>query len=122
LNNTAYTNPDFVYEHFFTGKIVKYANNIGAADYKGLMSIDDLRKYVKKHHRFPVIKDEPTCIFVRADIALQLQEETHLYIFQLHDRTKSLEFRVDNLEASNENKEIAKLKDRIKTLEKKLAA
>lgn len=122
LNNTAYTNPDFVYEHFFTGKIIKYANNGGAAEYKGLMPIDDLRKYVKKHHRFPVIKDEPTCIFVRADIALQLQEEAHLYIFQLHDRTKSLEFRVDNLEASNENKEIAKLKDRIKTLEKKLAA
>lgn len=90
-NNTAYTNPDYVFEHWATGKIEKFAQNEGASDYKGLMPLDDLRKYVHVNYRFPTITDKPVGAFGRNDIALSLTEQNTLYIFQLLDRIKVLE-------------------------------
>ena len=55
LNGTAYTNPDYVLEKFYTGKIDKFANSPGAKDYSGMLGWDDLESYVKKYWELPGI-------------------------------------------------------------------
>jgi hypothetical protein len=90
-NNTAYTNPDYVFEHWATGAIVKYASNEGAATYAGLLPLDDLERYVRTHYRFPMITDRPVGAFGRNDIALALTEQNTLYLFQLNARITALE-------------------------------
>jgi Pectate lyase superfamily protein len=94
LNNTAYTNPDFVLEHAFTGKIEKFASNPRAKDYAGLMPLSDLRAFMASNLRLPRISNEPTDIFERGDIALEKLEEAHLYILELHERVAVLETRM----------------------------
>jgi hypothetical protein len=90
-NNTAYNNPDYVLEYHFTGKIERFANNDGAAAYRGRLNLDDLERYTKENLRLPGITDEPAGIFTMADIALEKIEELTLYIFELHKRLKYLE-------------------------------
>jgi hypothetical protein len=90
-NNTAYTNPDYVFEHWATGAIVKFAGNEGAATYAGLLPLDDLERYVRAHYRFPMITDRPVGAFGRNDIALALTEQNTLYLFQLNARITALE-------------------------------
>jgi hypothetical protein len=90
-NNTAYTNPDYVFEHWATGKVERFAKNDGAATYTGLMPLDDLQRYVREHYRFPLITDGPVGMFGRGDIALALTEQNTLYIFQLDARLRALE-------------------------------
>jgi hypothetical protein len=91
LNNSAYTNPDYVFEHHFTGGIEKYADKPRARDYRGRLAIDDLERHVATHLRFPGIDDEPTDIFERSDIALEKLEEQALYLFELNARIGHLE-------------------------------
>jgi hypothetical protein len=96
-NNSAYGNPDFVFEHWATGKIEKFAQNDGASTYRGLMPLDDLQRYVRRHYRYPLIPDGPVGMFGRADIVLALTEQNTLYLFQLADRLAALEFEVARL-------------------------
>ncbi len=91
LNNSAYTNPDYVFEHHFTGKIEKYADRPRAKDYRGRLAIDELERHVAAHLRFPGIGDEPADIFERGDIALEKLEEQALYLFELNARIGRLE-------------------------------
>jgi hypothetical protein len=91
LNNSAYTNPDYVFEHHFTGKIEKYADRPRASDYRGRLAIDELERHVAAHLRFPGIGDEPADIFERGDIALEKLEEQALYLFELNARINRLE-------------------------------
>lgn len=90
-NNTAYTNPDFVFEKFYTGEIVKFADRDRAASYGGLMSLPDLREFTKKNLRLPRITDDPVGLFGRGDVALEKIEEAHLYILDLHERLTTVE-------------------------------
>jgi hypothetical protein len=91
LNNTAYTNPDYVFEKHFTGKIERFADKPGAARYRGRLSIEALERHVVENLRFPGIDDAPTDIFERGDIALEKLEETALYLFELNARIGRLE-------------------------------
>jgi hypothetical protein len=91
LNNTAYTNPDYVFEKHFTGKIEKFADRPRANAYRGLMGIADLERHIAEHLRLPGISDSPTDIFERGDIALEKLEEQALYIFELNARIGRLE-------------------------------
>ncbi len=93
LNNTAYTNPDFVFEKHFTGEVKKYADRPRAGSYRGLMQLDALAAHVRENLRLPGISDEPADIFERGDIALEKLEEHTLYILQLHRRVLALEAR-----------------------------
>ncbi|MBV9971362.1 MAG: hypothetical protein JO228_15375, partial [Xanthobacteraceae bacterium] len=102
LNNTAYTNPDYVFEKHFTGKIEKFAappeggspwGNRRRQSYPGRMSLAALERHVAEHLRFPGIDDDPTDIFERADIALEKLEETALYLFELNRRIDAVEAR-----------------------------
>ena len=93
LNNTAYTNPDFVFEKHFTGEVTRYADRPRAGSYRGLMQLDALAAHVRENLRLPGISDEPADIFERGDIALEKLEEHTLYILQLHRRVLALEAR-----------------------------
>jgi hypothetical protein len=92
-NNAAYTNPDFVFEHAFTGKILKFRKSEGAADYKGLLPLAKLEGYVKANLRLPGIGKESMGAFQRTDKALEKIEELSLYVIELHKRLASLEGR-----------------------------
>lgn len=94
LNNTAYTNPDYALEHFFRGKVERFADKPGAERYRGLKPLEELREYLSEGLRLPGIDDEPTDIFARADIALEKIEEATLYVLVLHERVAALESRV----------------------------
>lgn len=91
LNNTAYTNPDYAFEHYYTGAVNKYAGNKGAKDYCGLMPLKELENYTRENWRFPRITDDAACIFERADIVLEKLEESYLHIFELNHRISTLE-------------------------------
>lgn len=93
-NNTAYTNPDYVFEHFYSGKIEQFKDREGASDYAGLMPLDGLSSYVKEHHRLPRMSDEPAGMFKRGDIALEKIEELTIYILQLHEQINDLRSRL----------------------------
>jgi hypothetical protein len=93
-NNTAYTNPDFVLEHWATGKIEKFAGKEGAADYKGLMPLSELRTFTRKNFHLPRFGQRAGHGYLGGGEALLATvEEQQLYIFQLEDRIKLLEER-----------------------------
>lgn len=96
-NNSAYTNPDYVLEHYFKGKVVQFAGNEGASAYPGILPIGELKNYMEKNLDLPGVKerfrdkDGGQGIFARADIALEKLEEAHIYIAELHQRIAALE-------------------------------
>lgn len=96
-NNSAYANPDYALEHWATGKIEKFKNNEGASSYTGILPLDELINYCRTNFDLPRVKsigsDETggQGIFSRADAVLEKIEEAYLYIFQLHERIKTLE-------------------------------
>ncbi len=90
-NNSAYTNPDYVLEHYFNGKIERFAEKEGADKYEGLIPLDALRDYIERHYRLPGIDDEAAGAFARSDTALLKIEELTLYILELEERIKQLE-------------------------------
>jgi hypothetical protein len=79
-NNTAYTNPDFVFEHFYRGCVERFIESPGAKEYAGLMPLPALRDFTRRELRLPGIDDKPMGIFGRGDAALRLIEENSLYI------------------------------------------
>lgn len=91
-NNTAYANPDYAFEHYYTGQIVKFIDNPGASDYPGLMPLDDLEKYTRQNFRLPRVS-QARGIFDRGDAVLEKLEEAYLHIIELHKRIKALEGR-----------------------------
>jgi nuclear pore complex protein Nup98-Nup96 len=97
-NNTAYTNPDYVFEKVYTGQIVKFADHAGASSYVGPLSLDDLHVYVMKNYHLPRVPAARE-IFDRTDVLLEKMEEAYLYIFELDRRLKGSERRVNDLEA-----------------------
>jgi hypothetical protein len=90
-NNSAYTNPDYALEHYFSGEIERYRDNPGAADYGGLLPLHKLRDYLADNLHLPGRSDEASGIFERADLAQQWLEELAVYITQLNDRLFLLE-------------------------------
>jgi hypothetical protein len=90
-NNSAYTNPDYVFEYAYTGQIVKFASNEGAANYSGKKSIDEIEQITKETLRLPGFTDEPSGAFARFDLLLEKLEEAYLCIFELNNRIKQLE-------------------------------
>jgi hypothetical protein len=98
-NNTAYTNPDFVFEQFYRGEIVEFAKNEGASEYTGLMPLDELRRFTKDRLHLPgVPRNAGAGIFARGDFVLRSLEEAHLYIMDLHEQLKVMADRVERLE------------------------
>jgi hypothetical protein len=100
-NNTAYTNPDYVFEHYFNkGKIVKFAHKEGAKDYKGLKPLSEVRNFAEKTHALPRIQEardraakqkRSTGLFDGGDALLASVEEAYLYLFKHDARITQLE-------------------------------
>lgn len=91
-NNTAFTNPDFVFEHAYRGDIVQFADSPGADTYPGLMSLEATEAYARKHWQLPRVA-EASGIFSRSDIILEKIEELYLHLFAIQHRLKSVELR-----------------------------
>ena len=92
-NNSAYTNPDYVFEYVYKGKVDKYKDSPGAKEYKGLLPLNELEAYTKEHLRLPNISDKPMGAFERSDKALEKIEELTLYIIELNKKIEKLEAR-----------------------------
>lgn len=90
-NNTAYTNPDYVFEKYFTGKIERFNSNPGATSYTNTLSLDQAEAAARITLRLPGITDEPMGAFERSDKVLEKVEEVYLHMFELNGRLKKAE-------------------------------
>lgn len=90
-NNSAYTNPDYVFEKYFTGKVDKFINNDGAKEYEGIVDINSLKDVLSETFRLPGMDGESKGIFGRSDFVLEKLEEAYIYITQLNKRVSELE-------------------------------
>lgn len=97
-NGVAYTNPDYIFEHYFTKKIVKFAKNEGAKTYKGLKPLPEVRNFIEKNHVLPRIWDARNAakggklgLFDGGDALLASIEEAYLYLFKHDARITQLE-------------------------------
>lgn len=84
----AYTNPDYVFELWIKGAIEKFANNPGADGYR-LMSLDEVREFVKRNMHLPRVP-EAKGIFERGDVSLEKLEEVYIHLFNLQDEINEL--------------------------------
>lgn len=84
-NDTAYTNPDYVFEKVFTGAVNRYSDRPRASSYQ-FLSLQETERYAREHLRLPGISDAPAGMFERSDIALEKIEELYLHVFDLNDR------------------------------------
>jgi hypothetical protein len=101
-NGTAYTNPDYVLEKLFTGRIEAFADHAGADRYVAL-SLDQIKDFASKHYYLPQLDffnahGSASDIFDRADISLILHEDTFRFLFEQQDRIRNLESRLQALE------------------------
>lgn len=95
-NNTAYTNPDYALEHYFTGQIKAFASRPGAARYEGLLPLAQVEAFAREKFYLPQLDylglhSAPAGIFDMADASLLLHEETFLHLIDLDRRLRLLE-------------------------------
>lgn len=85
-NNSAYTNPDYVFEIEYTG----YPSDFVRPEYNGRMSLADVREFTRQHYHLPGIKRDVTGIFERADLVLEKLEEVFLYLMDHEEKIDEL--------------------------------
>jgi len=93
-NNSAYTNPDYVFEQFYLGTVLESVSD-AAKTYSGLLGFDALASFLRENFHLPGISRDSSGIFERADMVLEKLEEAYLYILQLHDRLEVVEAKLD---------------------------
>lgn len=97
-NGTAFTNPAFVFEKIYTGKIERFtdrAKAIGLSHYQPNVNLEDIEFFVKTHYDLPLMAELPDAgLFDRGDLLLATIEEAYWHLFRLHDRVKDLESRL----------------------------
>lgn len=89
-NNSAYTNPDYVFELKYTGNISRIRNEKGelserALNYSGRKTLSEIKSYTQTHHRLPGIDNKPMGMFERSDILLEKMEEAYLYLIEMKE-------------------------------------
>lgn len=101
-NGGAYANPDYVLEHWATGRIVTHADKDGAAEYRGRMDLPELRAYLRQRWHLPGFGQEAGLgLFDGGDRLLARLEEAYLYLFDLHDRLAGVEAELAALRAAD---------------------
>jgi len=99
LAGTAYTNPDFVLEHWATGKIQQFIGNPGALQYKPF-TLQEIADFAGKNYYLPQLDflnghtgdaDGDVGIRERHDISLILHEDTFRFLFEIDRRLTALE-------------------------------
>ncbi len=92
---TAYTNPDYVLEHWATGRIVKFARRSGARHYDGLRPLSAVEASTRAQFALPRIAEAratgPLGLFSGGDAVLATLEEAYLYLFSHERRLLALE-------------------------------
>lgn len=91
-NNTAYTNPRWALQHYYTGEVDTEGPYAPPAVYPGLLPIDEAEAFTRTEHEIPtmmMVRDGG--LFARGDLLLASLEEAYLYIFQLNQRIGELE-------------------------------
>ncbi len=86
-----YNHPDYVFEKYFTGRIEKFKDNPGAAEYEGMLSFKALRKRLKTHYKLPGAVSKPMGLEARQDLLLRYVEELFLYLIHLNKQLDTLE-------------------------------
>jgi hypothetical protein len=89
-NNSAYANPDYVFEHYYTGQIEKFKDNEGAKEYTGLPSLEEVAAHVKENYKLPGFTNEPAGMFKRSDLVLEKIEQLFLYVFEIKAELETL--------------------------------
>jgi hypothetical protein len=90
-NNSAYTNPDYVLEHYYRGTVAEFINSPGAREYQGLMPLDVTREFMDANLHLPWVDRGPSGAFGRFDMLLVGQESIMLYVLELEERIRVLE-------------------------------
>ena len=97
LNGSAYTNPDYVFEKAYTGKIEKFANNVGADTYVS-RTIEEAEQYTKDNLALPGFGQDANLDYLGgSEMLLARLEEAYLYIFELNKEIKELKAKVESL-------------------------
>lgn len=103
LNGTAYTNPDFVFEHWATGKISRFAVNVdrmGIA-YHGLPDLADVEAHARAHYQLPLMAKRPDRdLFLGGELLMATVEQAYLYLFQQRQQIAQLTQRLAHLESA----------------------
>lgn len=80
-NNTAYNNPDYVFESYYLRKKIEGYS---------MTPLDELNSVLLTSLHLPGISRETSGIFERADIVLEKLEQAYLYIVELNNKIKQL--------------------------------
>lgn len=95
LNGTAYTNPDFVFEHHYTGQIRVHKNKRMASGYRGLPTLLDMDATLNRTHRLPYmdggfgVNGETHDIFSGGEALLLHVEQAFLYLIDHEKRLQA---------------------------------
>lgn len=92
-DGTAFTNPDYVFERFYTGHVQRFAGNAGASTYPGLLPLAELEKVTQTTLELPRI-GQAQGVLERQDAVLASLEEAYLYIFELNRQLQELKSRL----------------------------
>jgi hypothetical protein len=102
-NNTAYTNPKWALQRFFTGTADASGPYEVPAWYEGLRSLEEHRAFVSQHYDLPLmLQEQGAGMFRRGDLLLASVEEAYLYIYQLSDRLAALKAEVSRLKGGKQ--------------------
>jgi hypothetical protein len=112
LDNSKYTNPDYVLEHYYRGEISEFLDRPGAEEYEGLKPIDVTAEFMEANLHLPWIEhDNPSGLGGRNDMLLVGQETMMLHIIGLNKEVKKL---------NRELKKLRKIGDRVSAIEERL--
>lgn len=107
---TAYNNPDYVLEHWATGRIVRFADREGANRYTGLQPLMEVEQVVRSTFELPMVgearaaaraggPDKSIGLFDGGDAILASVEQSYLYLFDHEQRIAELSAEIARLRA-----------------------
>lgn len=93
LNGTAYTNPDYVFEQMFTGRIEKFAKNRGAKEFKP-RTLLEVEAFARETFKLPALARTEHDLFSGGDAVLESVESAYGYLFDHEKRIALLEAQI----------------------------
>lgn len=106
LNGSQYANPDYALELWATGVIERFKENLGAAEYPGLRSLEDVEAFAREHFQLPHVwqrnqTDDPCGVGVieRHDAVLEMIEELFIHLFGMNRAIKAQAAEIAGLKA-----------------------
>jgi hypothetical protein len=92
LNGAVYTNPDYVFDTYYSRQ------NKKDPTYQGVLPLSEVESYIKKNHELPRVADPKNAeLFHRSDIMLEKVEELTLYAIEQQKQIDGLKAEVEAL-------------------------